>query len=472
MSEQGADVSRLRATLDAFPGIVAVGGDSGSRVAATDDRVTFAFAFADDVHGETARLVVDFIMSHMGEGRRLDGRAPVPAVVAADGRVGYDCSQRQATVFLRALTYASVAPMGPALPDAKLGGTPLGVLLSHAFAAFHRDYEAKIAGHAEAPSLGVWSNVLRVVADDGVSQRDMTKLTILSRRGMRAVLRDVERLGWLSAAKRGQRDRQLRPTPIGRRVRDSGRAIIADVEADWRRDFGSSVAALRESLAALVCQVDVELPWCLTGYGAADESVTGGDYIAADVGPPRVPHHGQDWPVVLRDAETDASALPLSALLSQALATFTIDFEWDIRGYGAGLSATANLLQFVGDDGMAVGQASQVGEVDGGGKAGLERHLVAVVAPGKRRDRTRKVYLTPKGKRARDSYPYRVMAVERDWRSRYGECVEALRGALEALGGDFGDDLPNYPSTTDWFDRSMRAGSAAVRMGAIKPASR
>lgn len=457
--------------LDDFPGIASVGGDGGSRVTASADRVNFAFVFVDDVHGETARLVVDFIMSHMGEGRRLDGRAPVPAVPDADGAVVYDCSRQQATVFARALTYASAEPMGPALPDAVLGSTALGVLLSHAFAAFSRDYESKIARRAEAPSLGVWSNVLRVVADDGVSQRDMPKLAVLSRRGLRGVLRDVERLGWVSAVKRG-RDRQLRPTPIGRRVRDSGRAFVAEVEADWHRDSGSRLRTLREALAALVCQLDIELPWCLTGYGAADESVTGGDYIAADVGPPRVPHHGQDWPVVLRDATTDASALPLSALLSQALAAFTIDFEWDIRGYGAGLSATSNLLQFVGDDGIPVGQASQLGEVDGSGKAGLERHLVAVVVPGERRDRTRRVYLTPKGKRARDSYPCRVMAVERDWRSRYGSCVDTLRRALEALAGDFGDDLPNYPPTTEWFYHSMRAGSAAMRTGAAKPVPR
>ena len=169
--------------------------------------------------------------------------------------------------------------------------------------------------------------------------------------------------------------------------------------------------------------------------------------------------------MVLREPGARARWLPLPALLSQALAAFTIDYEWDILGYGAGLNATSNLLQFIGDDGMPLARAAALGEVRGNGKAGLERHLVAVVAAGKPRDGSRLVYLTPKGQRARDSHGFLLAAVERDWQVRYGRTgrTEALREALEALDQDLSDDLPNYPSPTAWIWHSMNIASGVER---------
>ena len=41
------------------------------------DRVVLGLRFEDDQEGEVARLVADYIFSHMGNGRRLDGRAPI-----------------------------------------------------------------------------------------------------------------------------------------------------------------------------------------------------------------------------------------------------------------------------------------------------------------------------------------------------------------------------------------------------------
>ena len=73
------------------------------------------------------------------------------------------------------------------------------------------------------------------------------------------------------------------------------------------------------------------------------------------------------------------------------------------------------------------------------------------------------MYLTPKGRRARDSHAYLLMAVEQDWQRRYGDCVVALREALESLEQDFGGDLPNYPSTTGWIWHSMNTASGVER---------
>ena len=454
----------IAAALDGFPGIVtAPDAAAGSHAHVEAERVVLALRFADDREGEVARMVADFIFSHMGNGRRLDGRAPiVPETEPPYGRetpdlTWYVCTHQQAANFARMLRYASPEPQGPARPKRVLRAQPLSTLLSHAFVAFERGFdEARLLTQ---PSLGIWSNVLRAIPDDGLNRRDFSKRTVISKRAASGVLRDAERLGWLAVEKEG-RTAVVRLTTVGRRARDVMRALIQDLEADWEKRFGSKrMATLREALAALVAQFDIELPWCLTGYGPADASTTGGNHIAAKPGPPRIPHHGQDWPVVLRKPNTDVSNQPLPALLSQALAGFTIDYEWEIFGYGAGLNATANLLQHVPDEGIPLDDAKSRGEVAGNGKAGAERHLVVVVEPGKPRDMTRRVFLTPKGKRARDSYAYLVTQVERDWRKRYGDCVGELRTTLEAIDGELGEELPDYPDTTKWFFHSMVAAS-------------
>ena len=449
----------IAAVLNGFPGIAT---DSHAHVEA--DRVVLGLRFEDDQEGEVARLVAEYVFSHMGNGRRLDGRAPIvpedepPYGGSTADATWYVCSHQQAANFARMLRYASPEPQGPARPKTVLERQPLSTLLSHAFAAFdHRLAELR---SPTQPSLGIWSNVLRAIPDDGLNRRDFSKRTVLSKRAASGVLRDSERLGWLAVEKKSPRTTTLHLTAPGRQARDAIAALIQDLEADWEKHFGSKrMAALHDALAALVAQFDIELPWCLTGYGPADASITGGNHIAAKAGPPRIPHHGQDWPVVPRERNSDVSHQPLPALLSQALAGFTIDYEREIFGYGAGLNATANLLQHLPDDGISLGDAKSRGEVAGNGKAGAERHLVVVVEPGKPRDLQRRVFLTPKGKRARDSYAHLVTQVEREWRERYGDCVAELRAALEAIDDQLGEGLPDYPDTTRWFFHSMVAAS-------------
>ena len=462
--------------MRAFPGIATASeDDAGSRAHVDADRVVFALRFDATQEGEVARMVVDFIFSHMGEGRRLDSRTPIPAEReplgdrATRDSTRYACSHQQAANAMRMLRYASPRTQGPARPKTVLRAQPLSTLLSHAFAAFDRDYEG--ARRLPQPSLGIWSNVLRAIPDTGLSRRELPKRTILSRRGASTVVRDLERLRWLTVEKveneRGTA--MLHLTSAGRAARDAAPKLIESVQSDWETRFGPQrMATLRQALAELVAQFDIELPWYLTGYGLADASVTGGNHVAAQHGPPRIPHHGKDWPVVLRTSggchpSTDLSSLPLPALVSQALAAFTIDYEWDIFGYGAGLQATANLLQYTPDDGIPLRDASARGDVRGNGKAGLERHLVVVVEPGKPSDSSRRVLLTPKGKRARDSHAHLLTQVERDWQESYGPCVRELRAALESMDDQLGEGLPNYPTTTAWFFQSMVAGSAAAR---------
>ena len=454
-----------------FPGIVAPGANGeGSRVYLDGDRVVAAFVFTPDVHGKTARLAVTFIFSRMGEGGRFDSRAPVredPKLARGRGRetenaAYFACSQPQWARFERALVYASARPVGGPHPPAELTETPLSFLLSHVFSAFEQDCAAAAGGEAAQPSLAVWSNFLRVIGDGGIPSRQLPQHAVLSRRGQRAVQRDLQRLGWVHVTKE-ERVNHLRLTDAGRQARETGARLVETVEKEWHTRFGATrLDALREALIALVSQFEIELPWCMTGYGPGDVSPTGGNHKAAETGPPRLPHHGEDWPVVLRQSK-DIQALPLPALLSQALTMFTIDYEWAMRGYGAGLYLTTTLLRFINDDGMALKQARTMGDVTGNGKSGTERHFVTVVEPGSPRDGTRKVYLTPKGKRARDSFAHLVTAVERDWTDRYGDCAARLREALAALDADLPPNMPDYPNTTKWFWHSMLAGSAMER---------
>ena len=451
------------AALVAFPGIVTrARRNQGSHVRLDGDRATVALTFRNDIEGATAQRTTAHIFARMGH-RRLDGKAPVPPSAAPAGATKdathYVCAKRQLAIFVRALTYASTAPMGRPRPQVQLDAPPLATLLGHALVAFERDYDARAGA---APGLGLWSNVLRALDDDGIHPRTLGERTVLSRRGVRAVVRDLERLRWVRRAPGGGTHVLL--TDAGREARDACPPHIAAVEKAWHASFGARrLGALREALIALTRQFAIELPWYLTGYGPGDVSVTGGDYIAAQTGPPRIPHHGQDWPVVQRTAGEDTSPLPLPALLSQALAMFTIDYEWDIAGYATGLNFTANLLRHIPDAGMPLAQARTLGDVSGTGRSGTERHLVTVVEPGKPRDGTRRVHLTPKGKAARDGHAHRTLEVERAWQSRFGDCTIALRQALEALDADFGPDLPEYPDTTKWYWHSMIAGSAAAR---------
>ena len=95
-------------------------------------------------------------------------------------------------------------------------------------------------------------------------------------------------------------------------------------ERAWRDRFGTTfVEDLRAALVGRVQRVDVELPHFPTGYGQGDSSMTGGAFVPGESGPPRIPPHGEEWPVVLReDREAVWRDYPLS---DDALAALRAD---------------------------------------------------------------------------------------------------------------------------------------------------
>src|SRR5262249_2774555 len=172
-----------------------------------------------------------------------------------------------------------------------------------------------------------------------------------------------------------------RPPAGGRRRRAACAQQLAQAEHAWRARLGDDlVTAARLSLEALVSQLDLELPHFPTGYGPADGSVTGGGrwgrlhalrragmpglvfaaaeerrgadaWEVASGGALYVAATGQDWKPIRRDEGDTVTALPLSALLSQALMAFTIDYE---GSGGLSLAATANVVRHMDDDGVDV----------------------------------------------------------------------------------------------------------------------
>ena len=432
--------SRLGAVFSAYPGFVAA--RSPFRAQADGFVVTCIFGKGD--LGRAAALAVEFIAGRVGASVTTDADT-----------LRVRCSATQFVRFQQFLYYASELQVGRR-PKAALSESPLPTLLGRALTAFAGDYDSARGEDGSIPQLAVWANALRVIDAEGTDQRQLGRRAVISKRVAEVVVSRLERRGRVSVEAKaipGRRGkvRIVHITADGRAARNAAVRIVDTVQEDWRQRFGNDgIARLRDALASVVDRLPVELPHHVAGYGAADSSVTGGDYVQEDPGPPRIPAHGQDWPVVIREPGSMAGDLPLPALLSQVLAAYAIDYERE--GVGQ-LQAVSNFLRFVGDKGVTLERAQALGGVSGNGKTGHERHLDVVVEPGRARDKGRRVYLTPKTRRMRDAYPCLVGEIEQRWCEEYGDAVPAMRSALAAMNERFDDDFPDYPDTNGWIHR-------------------
>jgi len=268
---------------------------------------------------------------------------------------------------------------------------PLNVLLSHALLDLTRSSE-----RAGANEVVMWSNLLRVVGDDGIDRNALPSRVRLSKRVVTTTVNGMVRHGWASVD-----GGVVRLTDVARRARDEWAAAIALAETTW-----PGASSLRAPLEAFVSRLPLEHPHYSCGYGPADWRITGGP--------------GVDWKPVPRDptAET-VTSLPLLALLSQALVGFAVDYESRVPfAMVVGLSLDAAFA----DDWAPLAEAPPVLMIAGNGKSSLERHGVVTV------DRSKRVTLTSLGRRLRDAYQPTVQAVESSWAA-----APALRTALEGL---------------------------------------
>ncbi len=331
---------------------------------------------------------------------------------------------------------------------------PLNELLSNALADLTRDIGE--------PGLSVHSNLLRLIPEEGLDIRGVPSLARVSKRAAKWDAAVAQRHGWVHAA-----DKRLRLTPSGRALRDECAKTLDAAEAVWnqRRD---AVATLRTSLEALVSRFDLELPHYPAGYGPADPSVTGGvsgrwgrrhalrvkgspgmvfdpsaEHEAAEAwevesgGRLYVRETGQDWRAVVRGEGDTVAGLPLSALLSQAVMAFAIDYE---GCGGLSLARRGNALRAIGDEGLDVNiRMARAGGVPtpvpvDAALAGLERHAFATLTPDPDNKKMGRFVLSEKGRLVRDAYDDIVIAIEQRWKRRYGSTLmRNLRTALTSV---------------------------------------
>ena len=231
-------------------------------------------------------------------------------------------------------------------------------------------------------------------------------------------------------------------------MRQAGVRRVKQVEKSWSVRFGQAFEQLVRSLAAIEHSLELEFPNHITGYGLGDEALTGGNYLPAEEGPPRIPGRGTEWPVVIRSTNRPSINLPLSTLLSRVLTSFALDYESDLLGR---LGLTVLFFRHIPDSGITLAEAREHQDITGKGTSLHERHMNVVIQPGKPSDGTRMVYPTPKTRLARDAYPHQVARVESRWQKQHGRpTMSALRSSLASLDQSFESNLPDYPNTTIW----------------------
>lgn len=138
----------------------------------------------------------------------------------------------------------------------------LSALLSRALIVFTKEFDGKL-GAGPAPSLAMWSNVLRFVGDEGIDQRELPRLSGVSKPVVQSLVACLERHGWITIGADAQdpRVRIIRLTPRGRRLSTTWEHAVADVENDWRSRFGKEqLERLRHALEAISEQIDPSVP--------------------------------------------------------------------------------------------------------------------------------------------------------------------------------------------------------------------
>ncbi len=309
---------------------------------------------------------------------------------------------------------------------ASSGVLPLPTLLSRALGQLTADLEAAAGVGPSVPSLAVWSNVVRCVADrdsEGISERALPEAARISSRLSTAAITGAAGRGWITATDVGKgKNRHVELTGVGRAAAQAWPARLADLDTRWE------ASPLRSAVEVLVGQLQFELPHFPASYGAADPSAVGGPFVQQAKRKDGVPAHGTDWrPVARADGDT-VSALPFTALLSQALMAFTIDYE---DRFPWPLASTATVLCHLSAAPSPLADVPGDHRIMGNGKSLLERHLIASVTPDPAQPRTKLVALTDRGVLVMQHHPGRLEAVESMWRERYGDAaISTLRDEL------------------------------------------
>ena len=350
---------------------------------------------------------------------------------------------------------------------------PLSALLSQMLVAytveFNNEFERRMseAGIAGANlSLVVWLNLMQFLDKAGVTVRDLAgkalapvgrtkfELGCLERWGYVALQPDSEdsrpfrsamhsragrelRDGWGSG--RGIREAWIvRPSARGHQAMEIWPHLFPMMEERWETRFGGKIiGGLRQALAAVVEQLEFELPEALPG-----------DWEGAQNFPEKVTR--------------DSKRLALPTLISRLLIAFKLEFDRESR---PSLGLCANTLRVLGEKPIRVGQIAHLtGTSREMSDIGWRLKPYVVVESDPTAKRGKWVRLSGAGLAAQATYRRLVAEIEERWEQRFGR--DQVRELRERLLGLFmqreGDRL--------LLSEGMVPPQGVVRAGEVVPA--
>ncbi len=259
-------------------------------------------------------------------------------------------------------------------------------------------------------SMAMWSNFMRLIPADGVALR------AVEANGRITNLRGLQRWGYISIE---PADQTVRLKPGGRRAQEVWRPLAGEIEQRWRERFGD--AAIDELRQALSGVADPALPLFLPVLGYGDGMRAG---------------HVRDAP--------GAVAKDLAALLSQALLSFTLEYEEESA---LSLAMSADVVRVLSAGGVQIRDLPALSGVSREAITAavgfLQRNGYAVVEPDPA-SRSKLVRLTEQGMAAQAQHAGLAKAVERRWRKRLGGDFDRLTKALIS-GRQLALGLQPYP---------------------------
>ena len=305
---------------------------------------------------------------------------------------------------------------------------PLSALLSPVLIAFtielDNEYERRFAeagiGRRFGVSLVMWSNFMRFVGD-GIGAGELPAVAGLPKARLLSTLGGLERWRYVTVGPRSGQKRDgygsarglradwvVRPTQAGRVAVQIWRPLPVEIERRWEDRFGSAAGELKDSLRAIVAGLDVSLPEYLPIVGSPNGMI-------AEVDPrgPKI-----------------AAADHLSALLSQVLLAYTLDFE---QRSELSLPLSANVIRVLDENGTALKDLPLAAGVS---KEAVAMAMTFLTKNGYVAVESKVARLTPKGRDAGERSARLHEEVERTWEERFGKAaVRRLRRSLAGLVG-------------------------------------
>jgi DNA-binding MarR family transcriptional regulator len=276
-------------------------------------------------------------------------------------------------------------------------------------------------------SMVMWSNFMRLIPADGVP------LGAVEANGRITNFGGLQRWGYIRVE---PADQTVHPEPGGRRAQEVWRPLADEIEERWRERLGdAAVDELRQTLSSVA---DPALPLYLPVLGYADGMRAG--HVRAAPG---------------------AVAEDLAALLSQALLSYTLEYE---NESALSLAMSANVVRVLSAEGVELrdlpARSGVSKEAITAAVGFLQRNGYAAIEPDPA-TRSKLVRLTEQGLATQAQHTRLAKAVELRWRKRLGGDFDRLARALVS-GRQLALGLQPYPDGWRAVRNPYRARTQAV----------